>query len=164
MEKRGFWSNDKLMILGLLIIAALVVYTSGFIKKDCGRDKLCFKAQLQDCKTAKLITIKNDNVYSYTIDSSFGNTCTFNVKMERIALGSDPAFRERLEGRSMQCNIPRTETSTIDPDNFNSFIDYCSGEFKEGLYELVIQRMYTLVVKELSGIFKQAEQAVLGRV
>src|SRR3989344_639931 len=109
MEKRGFLSNDKLMILGLIIIAVVVVYTSGIIKKDCGRDKLCFKMQLNDCKTAKLITIKNDNVYSYTIDSSFSSTCSVNIKMERIALGSDPQFRRLLEGRSMRCDIPRNQ-------------------------------------------------------
>ncbi len=152
------------MFLGFIIIAVVILYPSGIIKKDCARDKICFKQQLNDCKTAKLITIKNDNVYSYTIGSSFGSTCSMTITMERIALGSDPQFRRLLEGKSMRCDIPRTDTNTIDPDNFNSFIDYCSGPFKEGLYELVIQRMYTVVVKELSGIFTQAEQAVLGRV
>ncbi|HLC55154.1 MAG TPA: hypothetical protein VJJ75_01320 [Candidatus Nanoarchaeia archaeon] len=162
--KRGLWQNDKLMIIGLVAIAALVIYTSGVIKKDCGRDKLCFQGHFQECKTARLITIKNDNVYSYTVESSFSSSCNMRVRMERIALGADPHFEQLLEDRDMYCKIPREQLAEVDPDNFNTFIDYCSGELKEGLYELVIERMYTLVVKELQGILQQSEKALLERV
>ncbi|MEK6904072.1 MAG: hypothetical protein AABW87_00595 [Nanoarchaeota archaeon] len=163
MKKRGY-GTDTFMIIGLIFVAALVIYTSGVIKKDCGRDKVCFKEHFMECKTAKLISIKNDNVYSYTIGSSFGSDCNMYVRMERIALGSDPQFEKMLEGREMTCSIPRQQIREVDVDNLNSFIDYCQGELKEGLYELIIQRMYTLVVKELGSIIEQARKAVLSQV
>ncbi|MDO8628257.1 MAG: hypothetical protein Q7R56_00710 [Nanoarchaeota archaeon] len=162
--KRGFFNNNNVMLAAIIVVVALVIYTSGIIKKDCGRDKLCFRENLEPCKTAKLITIKNDNVYSYTIQSSFGNTCTMEVKMERIALGADPQFERLLEHKSMLCNLPREQLETTDPDDFNSFIDTCSGPLKEGLYELVIQRMYTVVVKELDGILQQSRKALLDKI
>ena len=162
--QRGLFRNDYLMILGLLIVAGLVIYTSGVLKKDCERDKLCFQSYFQECKTAKLITIKNDNVYSYSVESSFSNSCNLRVRMERIALGADPHFERLLEDKEMYCNIPRDTLAEVDPDNFNTFLDYCSGELKEGLYELVIERMYTLVVKELHGILQQSERALLEKV
>src|SRR3989338_11017901 len=115
--KRGFWNNNKIILTEIIIVIALVIYTSGIVKKDCARDKLCFRANLEECTTARLITIKNDNVYSYTIHSSFGNTCTMEVKMERIALGADPQFERLLEHKSMRCNLPREELPTIDPDD-----------------------------------------------
>lgn len=163
MKKRGY-GTDTLMIIGLLFVAALIIYSSGVIKKDCGRDKVCFREHLVECKTAKLITIKNDNVYSYTIGSSFGSGCDMYVRMERIALGADPQFERLLEGKEMVCSMPRQQIPEIDVDNFNTFIDYCRGELKEGLYELIIQRMYTLVVKELGSIVEEARRAVLGQV
>lgn len=157
MFRRFGYSADSLMVIGLIIVAGLIIYSSGIIKKDCGKDKDCFVDKLKDCKTAKVYLLKNDNVYSYTIGASYTTICNIYVKMERIALGADPEFERLLEGKEMQCKVPRDKLYTFKVDDFNSFINYCNGPLKEGLYELIIQRMYTLVVKELSGVLQKAK-------
>ena len=163
MSKGFDYNADTFMVIGLILVAGLVIYSSGIIKKDCGKDKDCFLEKLQDCKTAKVFLLKNDNVYSYTIQASYTTICNVDVKMERIALGADPEFERLLEGRTMYCKVPRDKLYTFKIDDFNSFINYCTGPLKEGLYELIIQRMYTLVVKELSGVLEKA-RGVLNEV
>lgn len=151
---------DTFMIIGIVVVAFIVIYSSGIIKKNCESDVTCFKEALNECKTAKLIMQKNNNVYSYVIEPSFRKDCVVSIKLEKAAAGSAPEFRSLVEGKSMKCSIPKDQITDKFLDDFSVVIDSCTGQLKEGLYELIIQRMYTLVVKELSGVLEQTKSSV----
>ncbi len=151
---------DTFMIIGILVVAFIVVYSSGIIKKNCEDDVTCFKEALNECKTAKLISQKNNNVYSYVIEPSFRDECRVLIRLERAAPGSAPEFKRLVEHKEMECRIPKDKITSEFLDDFSTVIDNCSGDLKEGLYELIIERMYTLVVKELTGVVESAKASV----
>lgn len=151
---------DTFMIIGIIAVAFIVIYSSGIIKKNCEQDVSCFKEALDGCKTAKLVTQKNNNVYSYVIEPSFRKDCVVSIKLEKAAAGSSSEFRKLVEGKSMKCSIPKDSVNATFLDDFSSVVGSCTGQLKEGLYELIIQRMYTLVVQELSGVLEQTRASV----
>ena len=152
---------DTFMIIGIVVVAFIVIYSSGLIKKNCDSDVTCFKQALNECKSAKLVTEKNNNVYSYIIAPSFSKDCVISIKLEKATAGSSSDFRRLVEGKSMKCSIPKDKINDKFLDDFSGVIDTCTGPLKEGLYELIIQRMYTLVVKEIAGVLEQTKTSVL---
>jgi hypothetical protein len=153
MIKKGDLSIlDILMLIGLVLVGLVIVLSSGIIKKDCGIDEICFKQAMKACKTAEFITYKNNNVYSYEVKPSFDKNCRIKITLERSAAGSSLEFDKLVEDKSMTCKIPRKEIDGTSLDDFSGIIDHCSGPLKEGLYELIIQRMYSTIVQELSQV------------
>ena len=152
LYKRGFSIVDGLMIAGLILVAFIIINSSGIIKKDCGIDEVCFKQAMKECKSASLLAYKNNNVYSYKVLPSFGKQCKIEITLQRSAAGSSLQFDKLVEHKSMECKLPRDNINEDILDDFSGIINYCSGPLKEGLYELIIQRMYTLIIKELSNV------------
>ena len=60
----------------------------------------------------------------------------------------------------MSCKIPKKELAATNFDNFDNLLSYCHGPLKEGLYEVIIQRMYSLVVSQLGDIVKEAQKVL----
>lgn len=152
------------IVLVVVVIAVLiyVIFFSNLIKKNCGENKDCFDNALQRCKAARFITIKNNNIYSYTIKGSSFGKCVLVIKMEQAAIGTESEIKQLLEGKSMVCKIPKTETSKVKLEELEDLIGYCTGPLKEGMYELIIKRMYALVVKQMGGILTEAKDVLKG--
>ena len=151
----------KIAVLGGILLALFVAgYYSGYLREDCEQDKACFDEKLKDCSSVQVVTVKNNNAYLYWVGNSLGNTCEVNIKLLRVEAGAAPEFRELLEGKEMSCKIPKEKLSTIKIDEFDNLMQYCHGELKEGLYELIIQRMYELVVSQLGDIITEAEKVL----
>src|SRR3989344_3711886 len=101
------------LLIALLILVML--YSFGVFKKPC-LDEECFNKALQSCSSAEFITQKNNNLYVYSIMPSLGKKCSVEITLERIAPGSEPEVVHLLEGKSMQCKIPKTITKRDNVD------------------------------------------------
>ena len=146
----------KVAIVGGILIALFVAgYYSGYFRKDCSQDQSCFQKAVEKCKPAQATVVRNNNVYLYWVGWQLGKTCEIKIQALRIDAGAPPEFKN-LEGKKMSCKIPKTELEKTNIDNFDNLLAYCHGPLKEGLYEVIIQRMYSLVVSQLGDIVKEA--------
>ena len=150
----------KVAVIGGILLALFVAgYYTGYFRKDCGQDKECFQKYVAKCKPAQVAVLRNNNAYLYWIGNQLGKTCELKVKALRIDAGAPQEFKS-LEGKEMSCKIPKGELAATNLDNFDNLLGYCHGPLKEGLYEVIIQRMYTLVVSQLGDIVKEAQKVL----
>lgn len=144
---------------GILVVLFVAGYYTGYFRKDCGQEKSCFQEKVKDCKPAQVAVIRNNNAYLYWVGWQLGKTCEVNIKAVRIDAGAPPEFKA-LEGKEMSCSIPKEQLASTNFDNFDNLLSYCHGPLKEGLYEVIIQRMYALVVSQLGDIIKEAQKVL----
>lgn len=156
-SKENIKSKRFLIQILLVIIIILILFYLGIFKKPCLSDE-CFEKSLNDCKASQFVKQKNNNLYTYTISRSFTQECSINIKLEKVAPGSDPDIVRLLEGKSMQCKIPKEILTTKNLDNLDNILQYCHGELKEGILELIIKRMYTLVIGNLDDIVEESKK------
>lgn len=138
------------LIVFLLIIGGL--YKFGIIKKDCGNDKECFNNELRKCRSSVMLNARDNNFYTYQSFYTFGENCKIKIKMEQAAPGASLEVKNLLEGKEMICMVPKERLVEEGIDQFENLLNYCHGELKEGLYELVIERMYGLVVNKFGTV------------
>ena len=159
-EKRWKFIPRIAVLGGILLVLFIAGYYTGYLRTDCEQDKACFDEKLQDCRPAQVTLVKNNNAYVYAVGNSLFDTCEVNIELIRVEAGAPPEFKQLLEGKSMSCNIPKEELARISIDQFDNLLQYCHGHLKEGLYELIIQRMQNLVVGQLGGIIDEAERVL----
>lgn len=149
--------EQRKIIAGIIIILIVLLGIYFFYKKSC-KDDECFNEALYKCKPAKYFGYRNNNLYFYKISRSFFSKCKLHVEVERMAIGSERDLIELLEGKSMKCKIPKTVVVSL--DEMENLLDYCHGELKEGLLQLMVERLYGLVVRDISGVVKKAEEII----
>ena len=143
-----------------IIVIVVLILISGFLmlyKKDC-KTKECFDNTILKCQRSEFTSSKNNNIYTYKIDWSFGKECLLNIKLLKLAEGVDIETIKLLEGKEMSCKIPKNEINTI--DKIPNLLDYCTGPLKEATYSLIIKRMYSLVLKQLTPIKEELERTI----
>ncbi len=147
-------------ILALLLIIILiytVMHYIGYFRTIC-EDQTCFYEKARECNQAEVKVIKDHNVYTYTSYIEPMNRCNLKITLARVQEGSPPEYKELLEGKSMKCTLTKEQMSKLNIDNPNNIIKECHGELKEGLYELVIQRMTELVIANLGEITEETKE------
>ncbi len=153
--------RNILLVAVIVFFVIFIVYFSGLIRKDCKTDLNCFNTKAYECKSAKVQTLVNDNTYEFVIFGPSGDTCVVKTTLVTMASGVPLDIKEKLEGKSMTCYIPRDmlkEQSVIEVKNV---IDYCTGPLKESLYEVLLQKMYTLIVQNLGQIVADVKSQVI---
>jgi len=138
-----------LIIFGSIFVTA---YYSGITRRYCSKDTACFLEKAKSCKPAEVYTTQNNNVYQYRIYPTPTKTCIMKIELKKVQEGSLPEHQTLLEGKSMKCKIPKKEIKTLNLNNLNNIIPYCSGPLKESMYELIIKRMYELIITNLGEI------------
>ena len=147
----------KYKVLIIAVVVALVFSALFIYKKNC-KDEECFNEALYQCTPAKYFGYRNNNLYLYKISRSLFRDCNLKVEVERMAIGSDPDLIRLLEKKQMKCKIPKDMKLTL--DKMENLLTYCNGELKEGLYQLMLERLYALVVRDMKGIIDEAEKAL----
>ena len=151
-------------ILTILLVVSLIgyiIFFSNIIKRDCGNDVNCFNQASMKCSGAKVETLKDTNIYEYTIFGQVKDNCIIGIKLEKMAVGTPVSLIKKIEGKSMECSVPVSilqEKSLYDIDNL---MDYCSGKLKESIYEVLIDKMYGLIIKNMANITKNVEKEIL---
>ena len=156
LSRRKLKFMQKLALIGAaLLILFILGYYTGYLRENCGRDATCFAENVEKCGASSFIDVKNNNIYQYVIWPGFLDQCHVRVTLERVSVGAPPEYLE-LEGKEMMCTISKDDLEATSLDNFDNFMDYCTGPLKEELYELIIKRMYENVVSQLGPILISA--------
>jgi len=149
MEKRPL-----ITIVIIILIIGLGIFF--FYKKTCKTEE-CFNNALAKCKPATYYGYRNNNLYYYKISRSFRD-CNLDVRIDRMAIGTEHNLIRLLEDTDMSCRIPKAVR--INLDNMENLLNFCHGDLKEGLLQVMVERLYSLIVRDISGIVKKAEEAL----
>lgn len=149
--------NKKRIISILLIVLLVGSSIFLFYKKKCSDDE-CFNKALAGCNPVKFYGYRNNNLYYYSISRSFSGNCKIYMKIERMAIGSEPDLVRLLEEKDMNCLVPRSVIISL--DNMENLLTYCTGDLKEGFYQIMLERLYALVARDMSGIISEAKKAI----
>ncbi|MFH1592731.1 MAG: hypothetical protein ABIB47_05180 [Candidatus Woesearchaeota archaeon] len=168
MKKKGFENkgdNKKnnlkgsLILLITLVAVVVLFYYAGTFNKECLNDA-CFDDALRECKPVDYTKHTNNNIYLYTIYRSSGEDCLVQISLQSVAPGSDRDIKDLLEGESMKCKIPKSLLAKKSMDEIDNVLAYCSGELKEGIYELIIKKLYGLVIGNVEEVFEALSDVI----
>ena len=149
--KRGI----VLIVIFFLIFAPL--YYFKFYSKSCD-STICLEGAAKTCSKASLLLEETGGTLTrYTIKGKEGQTCNLEIKIERVPTLTDET-RASFEGKSMTCIIPREEFSRMTAKDMGSKLDYCTGPLKEAMYDVLIKKLYNLVIKDMSSVLKEIER------
>ena len=160
MEKRRSRRKSNnfkkiLTAISLFLIIVALAYLLGFFRKTCFDDE-CFERSLSDCSPADFVTQRSNNIYIYSIRQSYLDDCNIVIELAKVAPGSEPRTRELLEGNSMECKIPKSFLRNNNLDNLDNILQYCHGQLKEGILELIIEKMYSQIIINLNAIIEES--------
>ena len=142
MKKRLSWKFIVFVLIVVVLIAAM--YFTFFFSYSCDRYE-CLMANLQECKRATLLYEHQDTTWNYAILGQKGSRCEVEVTLLQIKQGKLDI--EKLQGDSMTCLMPLGVTQAPEKD-----ISLCSGPLKEGLQDLIIQRLHNYILANLGKI------------
>jgi hypothetical protein len=127
----------------ILIVAAVVsfwIWWLFFSYAECDSWD-CFNNHLEKCSRAKFIGGER-MIFEYIILGSSADYCKVNIELLQGELNNQDSLR--LEGSKMECSLPKGVIMIPE-----SNIGNCNGELKEGLQELIIEKLYTYIVQNL---------------
>ena len=149
--------NRIAMVALIIFFIAYIVFFSNIIKRDCGNDINCFNNAAARCSGGKIELLKDINVYAYYIAGPLKSDCIIDVKLKFMAVGTPIEMKDKMEGKSMQCKIPKELLKANSIDKIDGLLAYCSGPLKESLYEVLIDKMYALIIKNMANITKNVQ-------
>lgn len=164
-EAPGFRFSWKiwLAIASVLVIIVFLAFFFGIVKKTCNGDE-CFNEALRECSMARYLKLQNYNYYQYSIEGGRGDDCLLDVKLVKMAAGTPPDKIALFEGKDMSCRVPRSELINIETATVEGMLNYCSGPLKEAMYQLIIEKLYTLIVSNMGDIIGEIEDVLAGQI
>ena len=149
MKKKRLSVSEFVPLAIILTLGAIIFYLSLGI--NCGYDKTCFSNALLNCERAVYLSEEDNTLLEYKIKGNAGATCIMDVKVLEVSSQADYEVRELFEGKFMTCNIENIEEFTL------GTLKYCSGPLKESMYELIIQKMYSLLAQNLGDLIYELQ-------
>ncbi|MCK5321376.1 hypothetical protein KAJ38_02255 [Candidatus Pacearchaeota archaeon] len=134
----------KLIILAVLIITIGIIWRIFFSYTICDTWN-CFNSHLEDCDRATFIGESNGIVFEYIIRGDSEDHCTVNIELLQGKLNDQDSIK--LENQEMICKLPKGVVIIPESD-----IGNCHGLLKEGLQDLIIEKLYTYLVQNLGRI------------
>jgi hypothetical protein len=147
MKKKVSWKFWVFLMIVLVLIGA--IYFTFFFTYSCDKYE-CLVKNLEECKRAKLLYENQDTTWFYQIKGKQGSRCEVDVTLLQIKRGKLEI--EKLQGDSMTCLMPLGVTQSPEKD-----ISLCTGKLKEGLQELIIQRLHNYILANLGQIQSELE-------
>jgi len=142
------------IILGIVILVILVVaiYFTFFFSYRCN-DLACFQGHQEKCSKVKFVKQGEDIVWEYKIKGEKNNFCNVNVKALEIKQGT--LDKKILENKEMTCLLPLR--SLIIPEGD---ISLCTGELKEELQNLIIQKLHAYIIDNVGDISEELNKTL----
>ena len=134
----------------IFIFGILVVYMS--YEKDCEYDSICFEKAFEFCDKAKYLNEEEGNLFQYNIVGKKGSDCEVEVTILEVSSEADQDTKDLFSGKSMTCYIPENQAFTVDT------LTLCTGPLKESMYELIIQKMYSILAQNLGDLIFQLQE------
>lgn len=160
MKKRAVNKIQIQRVLKTVILVVIVLYIIISLPKKCP-DEECFSSKVQSCKAAYLTKEKDGNTYFYSTAEKLSNyipyktknsMCFMEVTLKKTSPTASEEIKQQLEGKSMTCTLPMSILPNLDFEKVENILDFCHGELKESIYELVINKMHNLVLGNLNEI------------
>jgi len=131
-------------IVGILLFLLLVTVVIGFFFiPDCNsRD--CFTKAMFDCKKSNFESTVKNVTWQYSVKGTSDDSCVVSVRASNVQMEADIA--DKLEGQSMNCYIPNNVAGSFMPE---AKLEYCHGILKEGLQDLIIEKMHLYIMQNL---------------
>ena len=153
MNKRGL----VLIVVIILILVSLFYFV--FKTNEC-KTSGCFEDAALNCKKAEInVREANGSISQYTIQGKESGNCLLNIKLEKIGSLSEE-MKNKFEGKDMTCNIPLNEFSRMKIEDMGANLDYCHGPLKEEIYDIVIKKLYNLVIRDMSSVLQEVERVL----
>lgn len=146
------------LILGI-IIAVFIILIFVMIPKNCGKEKDCFNEKAKICKSTKVNLLLEGGLYEYRINGKKGEECIATVHLVKTSDSIQPDKKEKLENKKMNCKIPLELLKTKELAEWKELSEYCSGELKEAILEISLEKLYGVVVSNIGEVsmgFKDA--------
>jgi hypothetical protein len=159
------YTKKQMIIYSLVALLALllILYFFGVIKKTCS-DEECFKEKINSCSPIKYDRQIKNNIYTYEISRSLGNNCKIKISLERSSEGTLIDEKIKLEGKTMKCSIPKEELISLNIDEVENLLQYCTGPLKEGIYEIIIRNMYGVIISNLGEVLSEVQTSVIKKI
>jgi len=149
--------EKRVFMVVIVIIAVVAGGVAGFLYKptDCGSDEDCFNNLGKECKRAKVRIIREGIQYEYFTkgDGIFNGDCKLDVKVMKV-VSNNPEVIRSFSNADMSCVVPKE--SIVELTKNDQILKFCHGTLKEALYELTINRLYTLVLGDLGSLIAEA--------
>ena len=145
----------RVIILSILIIVAIAtIYITFFYYPKCD-DRACWDYKLRACSRASYLNEPVDISWKYTI---LGKTTIDNIEKCEVRVLAKDIKRglkktEILEGKEMICYLPLGVVTS--PENNPNI---CTGQLKEEMQSLIIQKLHEYIVQNLGEISKEVTQ------
>ena len=132
-----------IFVLVLIVVVAAIYFTFFFAYK-CN-DLACFQAHQAECSRAKFIRDGEETTWKYHIKGKEDGGCEIEVEILGIKKGA--VSNQKLVGKSMSCIVPFGSLNSPEAD-----ITQCTGQLREELQDLIIQKLHAYVVENLGEI------------
>jgi hypothetical protein len=152
VDVSDYASLQKRVGIALLILfAALIVFSIYFLvyyEKPCGSSQ-CFVDAMASCKRVYWLREDSQGSWIYTIrGNTQGSACKVDVELLSVKKGLIDV--EDLERKEMTCFVAKGQTEFPEKD-----LSKCSGQLKEGIQDLIIQRMHKYLLENVGEIKKE---------
>jgi hypothetical protein len=146
--------SDKvaLMIIGIIIVIIVSLYFTFYYAYTC-KDMACYESHQEKCSKTVFVNDAEDTVWKYFIQGKTDGKC--EVEVTALVIKEGDISQKKLEGKSMTCLLPDKSTALPESD-----IARCSGELKEELQNLIIQKLHTYILENLGTISQELQQAI----
>ncbi len=128
----------------VLFVALLGTYYFVYQPKEC-KDANCFQDAKEKCKRVYWIREDTQSSWGYTILGGNNGDCSIQVQLIESKDGSLDTVK--LQTKEMICKVSKGDTLAPEKD-----LSQCSGELKEGIQEIMIQRMHNYILENLGDI------------
>ncbi|MEK6894528.1 MAG: hypothetical protein AABX10_03625 [Nanoarchaeota archaeon] len=136
--------QKETIALLILIVAAVALYTT-FIPVKC-TDFTCFEAHMTKCRPATYINdAEKEASWKYDIMGTLNKKC--DVEVTLLAAKESNLDLRSYEGQNMVCSHS-VGVSGYPEKNLAA----CSGDLKEGLQSIVIEKLYKYIVTNIGDI------------
>ena len=138
VKKKFHWRTILLFVV--VIVLGWLTFQIFFSYEDCG-SRQCFDENLRDCDKTRFVA-GEDMIFEYTIEGRGGGGCEVEVELLQGELNN--ADSRKLEGQKMLCTLPLGVVMNPEAD-----VGACHGLLKEGLQDLIINKLHTYLVQNL---------------
>lgn len=142
-----------IFILGMLIFIFFIN-----IDRNCKNDQTCFLEATKRCRAATVEVEENGNIFTYSIIGKGKDSCIISVDATDINGNFNTV--ELFSGKQMICDVPKTVLQESLIGDVPGLIDYCNGELKEAMYELIISKIYGSIAQNLGEIILEIKKEI----
>lgn len=152
--------DKKKVFVGVLALLLIIILIFVGLPKNCKTDEECFDLKAAKCGRVKVTLLKDDNQFAYSVIGKRGEDCVVKITMEKVSERQSEGLKVALQGKSMNCAIPRSLIQEKGINRIENIYDYCTGPLKEAFLDVTLQKMYDLVIRNIGTLTSGLQQVL----